>query len=195
MIRPLLTLLAALLLLGGCAGKKLETRQDEHFDFSRLKTVAIVHPHIDDPRTTSAQKIFDKYFAQALREKGYTVVTDRKKADFILTYHLGATDTRQLSNDYRLIGIYHYNYGYGYGYPGYAGGGTVSTAVVGPSNQSYEFSEGKIIVEAIDPRDETIFWGARMTDRLKGFKSPAERERYIAEVVEKTLRSFPKASR
>ena len=185
MIRTLFAALTALFLFAGCSGHTLESEKSETYDFSKLKTVAIVHPHIDDPRTTSAQKIFDEAIAKEMQKKGYRVVSDRTRADFIVTYHLGATDQRHLSNDYRVIGIvptyyspYYGNYGYSY--------------VVGQSTQSYEFSEGKIIVEAIDPHENNVvFWNAKMTDKLKRFKTPEERKKFIEEVVTKVFKSFP----
>lgn len=189
MIRTLFAALTALFLFAGCSGHTLESKTSESYDFSKLETVAIVHPHIDDPRTTSAQKIFDAAIAEEMKKKGYSVVSDKSKADFIVTYHLGATDNRQLSNDYRILGIaptyyspYYGSYGYSY--------------VVGKSTQSFEESEGKIIVEAIDPHDNNIvFWNAKMTDKLKRFKSAEEREAFIREVVGKVFTSFPDGKR
>ncbi|WP_456452963.1 DUF4136 domain-containing protein [Hydrogenimonas sp.] len=185
MIRTLLAALTALMLLAGCSGRSLETRQNEMYDFSHLKTVAIIHPEIDDPRTTSAQEIFDRLIAEEMRKKGYTVVKDRSQADFVITYHLGATDGRQLSNDYRVIGIVPTYYSPHYGHYGYS-------YVVGQSTQSHEFSEGKIIVEAFDPHQENIvFWNAKMTDKLKAFKTREEREAFLKKVVEQVFANFP----
>ena len=185
MIRTLFAALAALLLMAGCSGRSLESKAHETYDFSKLKTVAIIHPEIDDPRTTSAQEIFDRLIADEMRKKGYTVVNDRNKADFVITYHLGATDGRQLSNDYRVIGIVPTYYSPYYGHYGYS-------YVVGQSTQSHEFSEGKIIVEAFDPHEgNLVFWNAKMTDKLKAFKTPEEREAFLKKVVEKVFAGFP----
>ena len=184
MMRTLSAFVAILFLFAGCSSHKLETKANETYDFGKLRTVAILHPTIDDPRTTSAQKLFDRMIAEEMKKKGYEV-TNRAHADFYITYHLGATSGRQLSNDYRVIGIaptyyspYYGSYGYSY--------------VVGQSTQSHEYSEGKIIVEAIDPHDNNIvFWNAKMTDKLKQYKSEAEREAFIQRVVEKVFKSFP----
>ena len=185
MIRTLFAAAIALFFLAGCSGHRLETRQNETYDFSHLKTVAIVHPEIHDPRTTGAQQIFDRLIAEEMKKKGYTVVKDRSQADFVITYHLGATDGRQLSNDYRVIGIVPTYYSPYYGHYGYS-------YVVGQSTQSHEFSEGKIIVEAFDPHQENIvFWNAKMTDKLKAFKTREEREAFLKKVVEKVFASFP----
>ncbi|WP_201352748.1 DUF4136 domain-containing protein [Hydrogenimonas urashimensis] len=184
MIRTIAALVVTLVLFAGCSSHTLESKKDETYDFSKLQSVAVIHPTIDDPRTTSAQKIFDRLIAETMKKKGYEV-TDKAHADFYITYHLGATNQRQLSNDYRIIGIaptyyspYYGNYGYSY--------------VVGKSTQSYEVSEGKIIVEAIDPHhDNLVFWNAKMTDKLKRFKTPEEREAFIKQVVTKVFKSFP----
>ena len=180
----LFAILSALLLLGGCARPTLSSKADEHYDFKALQTVAVVHPDIEDPRTAAAQKLFDRIIADKLKAKGYRLA-DRASADFIVTYHLGVTDSRHLSNDYRIIGIRPTYYSPHYGHYGYH-------YVVGKSTQSFETTEGKIIVEAIDPRrDNLVFWNARMTDRLKAFKSPKEQEDYFKKVVDKVFATFP----
>ena len=185
MIKTLFAALTALFLFAGCSGHTLESKKSETYDFSGLKTVAIIHPRIDDPRTASAQRLFDRFIAEEMRKNGYTVVDDRNKADFVITYHLGATDGRQLSNDYRVIGIVPTYYSPYYGHYGYS-------YVVGQSTQSHAFSEGKIIVEAFDPHEgNLVFWNAKMTDKLKAFKTPEEREAFLKKVVEKVFASFP----
>ncbi|WP_353662125.1 DUF4136 domain-containing protein [Hydrogenimonas sp. SS33] len=139
---------ATLLFWSGCAGRSLESHTHESCDFSKLKSVAIVHPDIEDPRTRSAQQILDRLIAKEMQRKGYTV-TDKSHADFVITYHLGATDRRQLSNDYRVIGIAPSYYSPYYGHYGYH-------YVVGKSTASHESTEGKIIVEAFDPHRDTL---------------------------------------
>ncbi|NPA29151.1 MAG: DUF4136 domain-containing protein [Epsilonproteobacteria bacterium] len=178
-------ILAAALFLVGCSHKTYESARHENYDFAKLKTVAVIHPDIDDAATRNAQKLFDKAFAQTLEQKGYSVVGDRSKADFLLTYHLGVTDTRHLSNDYRVIGIAPTYFSPHYGHYGYH-------YMVAPSTQSTTAREGKIIVEAIDPKaDNLVFWNAKMTDRLKAFKSPEERAAFIKKVAQKVLSTFP----
>lgn len=186
MRRAFLSLLAfaALLLFAGCSGHSLQSESRESYDFSKLRSVAILHPDIDDPATKDAQRIFDRLIAEEMKKKGYEV-TDKAHADFYIVYHLGATGGRQLSNDYRVIGIAPSYYSPYYGHYGYH-------YVVGQSTQSHEFREGKIIVEAIDPKQEDlVFWNAKMTDKLKRFKSHEEREKYLADVVRKVFASFP----
>ncbi len=178
-------MLAAALFLVGCSHKTYETARHESYDFAKLKTVAVIHPDIDDPATRNAQKLFDKAFTKALEQKGYSVVGDHSRADFLLTYHLGVTDTRHLSNDYRVIGIAPTYFSPHYGHYGYH-------YMVAPSTQSTTAREGKIIVEAIDPKaNNLVFWNAKMTDRLKAFKTEKERDAFIQKVAQKALASFP----
>jgi len=183
-----LFLLPILIFLAGCSTHTLEHRTHESYDFSRLKRVAIIYPTIDDAATTEAQRILSRQIADEMQRKGYRVTADRADADFIITFHIGATGKRHLSNDYRLLGIVPSYYSPYYGHYGYH-------YVVGKSTQSHTYTEGKIIVEAIDPKQNNlVFWNAKMTDRLKAHKNREERDRYLRGVVQKVFASFPAAS-
>ena len=185
LFQTLLAAIAALTLLSGCSSHSYESRSDEHYDFSKLSKVAILHPDIvNDPLLTGAQRIFDRLIAEEMRKKGYEV-TDKAHADFYIVYHLGVNNGRQLSNEDRIIGIVPTYFSPYYGHYGYS-------YMVGQSLQSHTFSEGKIIVEAIDPhQDDLVFWNAKMTDSLKRYKNEKEREDFLQKVVEKVFATFP----
>ncbi len=130
----------------------------------------------------------DRLIAEEMKKKRYEV-TDKAHADFYIVYHLGVNNGRQLSNEDPIIGIVPTYFSPYYGHYGYS-------YMVGPSLQSHTFSEGKIIVEAIDPHhDDLVFWNAKMTDSLKRHKSEKEREAFLKEVVEKVFATFPDRKR
>jgi hypothetical protein len=186
MIRTLLAALVALAMLAGCSSRTMESKAHPDYDFSKLHKVAVLYPAINDPRAPEAQRLFDEAIEKVLRQKGYTVVP-KQEADFYIVFHLGAKSGRQLSNDYRVIGIQPYYYGHGLHRPAVG-----SYYIVGPSNKSYEYGEGKIIVEAVDPHDDNlVFWQSKMTDKLRSFKTLEARKAYIDKVARKALASFP----
>jgi hypothetical protein len=134
------------------------------FDFSRLKTFAIIYPEADGVKSLNQERIAAA-LANELQLKGYKKVP-RERADFYLTFHTNVTDKTQVVTDYQRIGMYPYRFRYG------------GPAVI-PVERTYSYTEGKIIVDALDPAQKEIFWRAIATDRLKNLKTPEERTSYI----------------
>lgn len=170
-------LFSMLLLFAGCSTMKVESDYDPKFDFKQLRTFAVAFPEEKNVKTLTQSRI-----AEALKnrmiKKGY-IETDRAKADFIMLFHTHVTTKQQIVTDYQMMGYYPM---YGYGFGG---------AVAVPVQSEYTYDEGKIIIDALDPRGKNVFWRAVATDELKSLKTPEERIKYIDSVVDRAMKSFP----
>ncbi len=174
------TVLAAIFLIfAGCSTMEVDSDYNPKYDFSRLHTFSVIYPEKDGVSTLTQERIASA-LVEAMQKKGY-VRTDRKDADFYLLFHTDVTEKRQVVTDYQRVGLYPY-----YGYGPYA-------PMVVPVQREYEYTEGKIIVDALDPRGNKIFWRGIATDELRSLKTPRERIEYIRKVVDRVLESFPAA--
>ncbi|MHC3994267.1 DUF4136 domain-containing protein [Thiomicrolovo sp. ZZH C-3] len=173
--------LVMLLLFTGCSSLQVQSDYDPEFDFQRLGSFAVVYPQKEGVTTLTQRRIADALTAQMV-QKGYTPAS-REAADFILLFHTDVTTRKQVTTDFQMVGFYPY-YGYGYG-----------ASMTVPVQREYEYDESKIIIDALDPDGNMVFWRAVTTDRLKSFDTPDERSRYINTVVSESLRSFPHSSR
>jgi len=105
----------------------------------------------------------------------------KESADFLVMFHTDVTRMREVVNDYESLGLYPYDYGY-WG-PAYI-----------PSRYEYTYDEAKIVIDALDPSSNRVFWRGTATDLLRDFKTPQERIAYIKDMVRKILAPFPAAS-
>jgi hypothetical protein len=162
-------------LLSACSSMKVSSDYDTAYNFKQLSTFAVVYPQKN--RSLTQERI-----AKALNEqmiaKGYTQ-TDQAHADFVLLFHTDVTQKKQVVTDYQTVGFYPY-YGYGYHAP-----------MAVPVQREYSYDEAKIIIDALDPDGNKIFWRGVAADRLQSFDTPQERSEYIKSVIAETLASFP----
>jgi hypothetical protein len=172
--------LTLFLLLAGCSSMQVKSDYDPDFDFEPLASFAVVYPVGHGGSTLTQSRIADAITEQML-QKGYRPA-EKSDADFIMLFHTDITSKKQIITDYRTVGFYPY-YGYAYG------------TVTVPVQHDYYYDEGKIIIDALNPDGNRIFWRAVSTDRLKTFDTPDERIAYIRNVVGAMLESFPGKSK
>lgn len=168
---------AILLLLTACSTLQVSSDYDPAFDFGTLQRFAVVYPKDADGISLTQTRVAEA-LDTAMEQKGYTKVP-KEEADFIILFHTGVTTKQQVVTDYQTVGFYPY---FGYGYP---------AAMTVPVQHEYSYDEGKIIVDALNPKGNKIFWRAIATDRLKSFDDPQERIVYIRKVIDELLTSFP----
>ncbi|WP_345973470.1 DUF4136 domain-containing protein [Sulfurimonas diazotrophicus] len=168
---------ALLLLLAGCSSLQVQSDYDPKFDFTPLERFAVVYPRKEGVTTLTQSRIAEAITAGMTR-KGYTAVA-KEQADFILIFHTDVTTRREVTTDFQMVGFFPY-YGYGYG-----------ASMTVPIQREYEYDEAQIIIDALNPDGNKIFWRAATTDRLKSFDTPEERTVYINELVAESLKTFP----
>ena len=113
--------------------------------------------------------------AKALQEKGL-IQTRPQKADLVFLFHLNVTNRTEIYTDYQMVGYGRY------------GGMVISTP------RSYNYDEGKLIIDAYDPKQNQTVYRVVLTDEIKQRKTPKEREEYINDAIAKALKDFPPQS-
>ncbi len=182
-----LLLLSALLV--ACTGIPVSTDYEPDRDYSGLKTYAwkepmkklIINPSVDNDLMSDR---IHRSVSARLTALGFTEASGDEGADFFITYNISSEDRISVNSYYGYYG-YHscWNcYGYGYGYGGYGGGRDISVR---------QYTVGALMIDVIDPASERLIWRGVGEKRIPKFKTPQERDLYIAEIVQAILDHFP----
>lgn len=173
------------LVIGGCSSLKVETDFDPNVTINPPKRFYIVHkPQVNEDTLTSERII--KALQSELLSQGYQN-SSKEEADFYILFHTGVTTKSRVVTDYKQVNMYPYSYGRGFGY-GYSG---YTTAVV-PESRNYTYKEGKLIVDAVFPKGNRIFWRGIAKDQLHSLHTPQERTAYINKVLHTLMKRFPR---
>lgn len=159
------------LLFGACSTLEVQNDYDPSYDFSKVKSFAIVHKQKEGEDGLTIKRI-ESALAKVLRSKGL-VQTEPKKADLVFLFHINVTNKTEIYTDYQMVGYGRY-------------GGMV---IITP--RSYNYDEGKLIIDAYDPKSNQTVYRVVLVDEIKQRKTPKEREEYINEAIQKALAAFP----
>jgi len=173
------------LLVTGCSTLKVESDFDPNVKMTPPKNFYIVHKPKVNENTLVSDRII-KVLQDNLIAQGYKS-TSKEHADFFILFHTGVITKSRVVTDYKYVNMYPYSYGSGFGY-GYRNYGTV----VVPESKNYTYKEGKLIVDAVFPKGNRIFWRGVATDQLQTLKTPQERIDYINKVIHTLMEKFPK---
>ena len=180
------TLLALTLLFSACSTLKIDTDFDSKYDFSAQKTYAVVHENKESDNSLINDRIKNA-IEKNIESKNYKKVS-KKEADLIFVFHVNVMNMSDVRKDYRRVGYPNYGYGGAWGGYGY-GAGTMIIAT--PS--VYKWKEGKLIIDALNPKTKKIVWRGIVKDELSNSTSSSEEKtKYLNTVVYKLLKSFPK---
>jgi len=181
MIKTILLPLLLITLFTGCSSLKVATDFDPNIKMQAPKNFHIVHKDdVNEDSLTSARII--SAIMKEMKDQGYQHVS-KEKADFFILFHTGVTTKSRVVTDYKYVNMYPYSYGYGFGY-GYS-------AVAVPESRNYTYKVAQLIVDAVLPQKNRIFWRGTANDMLQKLDTPDERTDYIDDVVSKLLKSFP----
>ena len=176
------------LLISGCSSLKVDTDYDPNVAMNPPKNFYIVHKPGDNEDTLVSGRIIDA-LQKELTSLGYKN-SAKENADFYILFHTGVTTKSRVVTDYKRVNMYPYSYGggFGYGYRGYGGSGTIAVA----ESKNYSYKEAKLIVDAVIPTSNRIFWRGNAKDQLKSHDNPQERIEYINKVLHTLMKKFPK---
>lgn len=178
MKRVLLSICIAFFALG-CSTLSVDTDYDTSYDFNATKEYAIVHETKVGENTLINDRI-ESAIEASLKSKGYKQVA-QEEATLLFVYHVNVQEKSDIVTDYQMIGYGGYGFGRGLG-----GGAVIAT----PS--TYDYTEGKLIIDALNPKTKKILWRARGIDELtSGATTPDDKRKYINKVVTKIMESFP----
>ena len=176
------------LLISGCSSLKVETDFDPNVAMNPPKNFYIVHKPAENEDTLVSDRIIEA-LQKELISLGYKN-SSKENADFLVLFHIGVTTKSRVVTDYQRVNMYPYSYGhgFGYGYRGYGGHGTVTVA----ESKNYSYKEAKLIVDAVIPTSNRIFWRGTAKDQLQSHDNPQERIAYINKVLKTLMKKFPK---
>lgn len=174
-------------LIAGCSTMEVQVDFDPDEKFSGLRTYGWIpatrkptgDPRIDD--NTILEKRIRRAVEGELNAKGFQ--KSPESPDFWLAYHV-TLDKRQsvttLNNSY----AYGPGWGWDYGYRPYA-------SRVRPETFVYQYEEGTLLLDVVDPDGRDLMWRGSATDEVNFSATPAAKEKQINEAVRRMLASFP----
>ena len=172
----------ALSLAMGCANITVHTDYDETVDFARYRTYQWLEPPLreasaeeqkpDDPfeQNTLLDQRVRRAVDRELASRGYREVAEGPPA-FRVTYHVVLKDKSRLRSYGGGIGGYHRGWHYG-----------------GLGGSSYDYQQGTLILDLIDPATDRLAWrGWAVGTNRQGYYT----EERVARSVEEILNRFP----
>ena len=160
------------LFFSACSTLEVQSDYDDSYDFSKIKTYRVVH-YVKKGENTLVNDRITNAIKEVLNAKGYKDV--EKNEDIIFVYHYAAKEKVDVRTDYQMIGFGRYAYG----------GTMVATT------SAYEYTEGTIIIDALDPQSEKILFRAVGTLEVEYKKTPQEKRAYVLKIIQKLLKDFP----
>ncbi|SFV56213.1 lipoprotein, putative [hydrothermal vent metagenome] len=154
-----------------CSTLSISTDYDTKYNFNNFHSFAVVHKIREGENTLTTERIKNALI-KTLKAKNFNEVS-AKTADLVFLYHTNVQNKTDIYTDYQMVGYRRY------------GGMVVSTP------RTYSYNEGKLIIDAYNPKTNKIVFRAVAIDELPEKKTPKERENYINKVIAKTLKDFP----
>lgn len=186
-LKPAFTLLSLIFLVVACRGIPVSTDYESERDYSSLKTYAwkapmrkiIIDPMVDNDLMAAR---IHRSVEDRLTAMGYTEAGADEGADFFITFNITSEQRISVDTYYSHFGYYNCRGCYGYGYGHYGGGRDVRVR---------QYTMGALMVDVVDPASERLIWRGVGEKRIPKFKTPQERDLYIAEIVQAILERFP----
>ncbi len=169
--------------LSGCSGIKVYTDYDPGLDFSHYDTYAWMPDKTEETGDYRVDNdLVQRRVLQALVNQlelaGFREVSEAE-ADFWIAYRVDVLDKTQISSSGSYV-----TYGQGgrgrYGGVGYGGG-----------VDSYDYTEGVLVLDFIDPKTEELVWRGTAERRVDAAKGPQKSEERINLAFAKILERFP----
>lgn len=188
-----LLLLVVAIFIGGCSSLQVSVDYDSKYDFKTLSTFSVVYVKKNDNKDFARSRI-SKILERYIEEKGYKKV-DKSKADFYFIVHLDIKKKSQVETNYETIGIQPIRFNGGYLRnpldPRLNMRGGYYPSDVRVTTSTYEYEEGKLIIEVFDVKQKEVVWQGIAKDELSGEYSQEEKTAYINKVIKLLFKDFP----
>ena len=198
-MRRYLLALPVLILLAGCASLQIRSDYDPQYDFSKLHRYTVLEQPSDAADSLTLTHI-DRAVDAVMAAKGYRK-TPKGEADFYLLYHIDVRNVSEVQTDYEYAGLRPYPYNYyrsdlslPYPPPPYIDPYSLDRRVV-KTTRTYEYKQGKLIIDAYDPKTNKVVWRGIAEDEITGFDSAQEKIDYINRAIRELFDSFPGSSK
>ena len=182
--RSVWVLLILALSLSACNTFKVKTDHDPTADFSKFKTFALGGPAemnkggIYD--NSLMRKRIESAVVRELTGKGLRQVSLEEPQDLLVHYWVHIQDKQRLESTGPTVGVARYPGGYGWG-AGYGGGVT-----------TYEYKEGTLILDLIEPEKKQLVWRATIVGTLQ--ESTKDNVELGNKAIAEAFESYPPAS-
>ena len=187
-MRKIILLISLMFLFVGCSTMKVDIDYDSAYNFDDKSSYAVVHKNREGENSLTNDRIVNA-IKSSLNKKKYREVS-QDNADLIFVFHANVRNRSDIRSDYERIGYGGYGYGYGGGFGGY--GRAYGTRVISVPS-TYSWIEGKLIIDAMNPKTKKIVWRGVISDELSRNEStPQEKTAFINKVVDKLMKKFPK---
>ncbi|MET0515778.1 MAG: DUF4136 domain-containing protein [Nitrospiraceae bacterium] len=169
----------------GCTDINVKTDFDQTADFSKFQTFAFAGMTDLNQNGVLANSLVRKRIetaiARELTKKGMSQVGLDQNPDLLVHYWMGVKDKQQIDTMGPSMGAYgwHGRYGYGGGYGGGGYGGVTS----------YEYQEGTLIMDLIEPTGKQLVWRATVVANLED--TAADNTELGKEAIAKAFEKYP----
>lgn len=152
-------MITLVLSLSACSEFKVQTDHDSTADFSAFKTFGFAgladvnKGGIYDNSLT--KKRIESAVVRGLTGKGLRQVGLDERPDLLVHYWMDVQDKQRLESGGTSVGVARYRGGYGWG-AGYGGGVT-----------TYEYKEGTLVLDLVEPDKKQLVWRATIVGTLQ----------------------------
>ncbi len=188
--------LFALLVFTGCSTMKITTDHDPEFAFESLNNYTLLVQQ-EKSIDSLTQGHITRAIQQNLDTKGY-LETSKEEANFYILFQVDVQDKTEVQTTYEAWGIQPYPYYHPSGKlirppltPSHHYIDPFNVSMMVGTTQTYEYQEGKLIVDAYDPKSKKVVWRGIAKDELRDFKSAQEKIDYINKVITHLFETFP----
>ncbi|MDY0117041.1 MAG: DUF4136 domain-containing protein [Sulfurimonadaceae bacterium] len=178
--------------VSGCTTLEVQVDYDAKYDFKRLSTFSVVYIKKDDNKDFLRSRL-SKVLERHIEKKGYQKVA-KSQADFYFTVHLDIQKNTQVETNYETMGI-RPNRFYIPTRPGINNRLYMRDTIYEPdvrvTTHTYEYEDGKLVIELFDVKLQEIVWQGIAKDELSSGMSQEEKSVYINKVITELFKDFP----
>lgn len=176
-MKNFLMILPLLWLFLGCSTLRVTVDYDPEFELEKQKSFAVIHYDREGENTLFNDRLIAALQSE-LEAKGYRQ-SSKEEADLLFVFHVNVEEKIDIDTDYHMAGYF------GYGYSP----GMIATT------RTHRYTEGTLIIDALNPKNRKIVWRAIATDTLTKKETPQERITYVNRVVTEAMKSYPPAQK
>ncbi len=192
-------IIVATFFISGCSTLQVQVDSDPEYDYSELNKFYVIHTQKDDDKNFMRSRL-NKALISYFENKGY-VYSQEKEADFYIIFHLDVQKRSELETNYQETSV-DLSRDY-YSRLAYDADGKMYMLSQPPfpreninsvtTTRTYEYEEGRFVVEILDVKQNIVFWQSIAEDELSNESSSQEQKTaYINEILEKMFNKFPK---
>ncbi len=172
--------LAGLLAVAGCSTISVRATPSPNANFAQLRTFAFMEPQPNTPAARVAQSPAGQQIRneieRKLAEKGYSPAPPGTKPDFLVAYRTKYQEKTNIES-----WGYGPGWGWGWGWGGWAWGG--------PDVSVYNYTEGTLVVDFVDPDSHQVLWRGTATAVVDNPYNPNLKK--VAKAVDKLMDRYP----